>query len=173
MFQLFTGFWQIAVFQRAPQDLPASGFLLRLALLFHLLVGCSTAVLPLPLLPVIGVAMLDTLLIALLVGGALYWLGLSARITQTLTAVYGALGLISLLMLPVSEWLSRGDAVGQSLPLVALLLWLLYLWSIAVLGHILRHALSIPLLNGVVISYVYFFLWQQLLPVLIGVSPTA
>lgn len=171
MFQLLSAFWQIAVFQRRPQDLPASDFLLRLTAAFYLLVGLATALLPLPLLPVVAIAILDTLLLAVLIVAALYWLGLRARAVQTLTAVYGALGLIGLLMLPVSVSLSTAADAEQTPPLPGLLLWLLSLWSIAVLGNILRHALSISLLVGVLISYGYFLLWQQLLPLFIG-SPS-
>ena len=168
MFSLLKIFWEIAVFRRAPQDLPASVLLLRFSVMFYVLVGLTAVLLPLPTVSVVVIALLDTIFLGVAVAGGLMLRGFSERVVQALCAVYGTLGLIGLLMLPITAWVLNADAQGGTVLMAAVAFWLLYLWSIAALGHILRHAFSIPLLAAVVISYAYFLIWQQLAPLLMG-----
>ena len=171
MFQLLKILWEIALFQRGPQDLPSSVFLFRLSAVAYLLVGISVVLLPLPFLPMIAIALVDTVLMAVLVGVALYLRRRQARTLQTLTAVYGTLALLGLPMLPVTGWLLQADSIGGSVALASTAFWAFYFWSIAVLGHILRQAMEIPLFHGLLISYTYFFLWHQFAPLFIGDTP--
>jgi len=168
MLALLKSFWEIAVFRMAPQDLPSSAFLLRLTVGLYLLVGLGAALLPLPTGSVIVIALLDTIVIGVAVAGGLMLRGMPERVTQALTAVYGTLGLIGLLMLPVSAWLLAAEENSETVLMAAIAFWALYLWSIAAFGHILRHSFSIPLLAGVLASYLYFMLWQALAPMLMG-----
>ena len=168
MLQLINAFWNIALFRRGPQDLPASSFLLYLTAAFYFLVSLAVVFLPLEFLRVLFSAALDTLLLAALTAAALTVRRRPERIAQALSAIYGTLGLLGLIMLPVTGWLVRvsADPAEALVPLLAF--WVLYFWSIAALGHILRHALSIPLLPAVLISYVYFQFWAVIAPSLIG-----
>jgi len=166
MLPLLKFFWEIAVFRRAPQDLPTSLPLLRMSAVFYLLVGLGSVLLPLPTLPVIAIAVLDTIVIGVAITGGLMLRGMPERAAQTLIAVYGCLGLIGLLLLPITAWILSAESHGEPILIAALAFWGLYLWSIAALGHILRHAFSIPLLAGVLISYLYFIIWQQFAPML-------
>jgi len=168
MLALLKSFWEIAVFRMAPQDLPCSGFLLRLTVGFYLLVGLGAVLLPLPTGSAMVIALLDTIVLGVVVAGGLMLRGMPERVTQALTAVYGTLGLIGLLMLPVTAWLLAAEEGSETVLMAAIAFWALYLWSIAALGHILRHVFSIPLLPGVLISYFYFMSWQALAPMLMG-----
>jgi len=168
MLTLLKSFWEIAVFRMAPQDLPVSAFLLRLSVVFYLAVGLAAMLLPLPTGSMVVIALLDTTVLGVAITGGLMLRGLPERVTQALTAVYGTLGLIGLLMLPVTAWLLAAEQNSESVLMAAIAFWVLYLWSIAALGHILRHAFSIPLLVGVMISYLYFMLWQSVAPLLMG-----
>lgn len=168
MLVLLKSFWEIAVFRMAPQDLPASAFLLRLTVVFYLLVGLGSALLPLPTGSVMVIAVLDTIVLGVVVAGGLMLRGMPERVTQALTAVYGTLGLIGLLMLPVTAWLLAADEGSETVLMAAIAFWALYLWSIAAFGHILRHAFSLPLLLAVMLSYGYFMVWQALAPALMG-----
>lgn len=168
MLALLKTFWDMAVFRVAPQDLPASAFLLRLTVVFYLLVGLSTALLPLPVGSVVIIAVLDTIVLGVVVAGGLTLRGMPERVTQALTAVYGTLGLIGLLMLPITAWLLSAEEGSETVLMAAIAFWALYLWSIAAFGHILRHAFSIPLLLAVMLSWGYFVVWQALAPALLG-----
>ena len=168
MLTLLKSFWDIAVFRMAPQDLPASAWLLRLTVGFYLAVGLAAMLLPLPTGSMLLIALLDAIVLGVAVAGGLMLRGMPERVTQALTAVYGTLGLIGLLMLPVTAWLLAAEEDSESVLMAAIAFWALYLWSIAALGHILRHVFSIPLLPGVMISYAYFMVWQALAPALMG-----
>jgi energy-converting hydrogenase Eha subunit C len=172
MLQLVKIFWEIALFQRGPQDLPVSVFLFRLSATAYLLVGIAVVLLPLPFLPMIAIAVVDTVLMAVLIAASLYLRKRQARILQTLTATYGTLALLGLPMLPVTGWLLHADSIGGSVALASTAFWGFYFWSIAVLGHILRQAMGIPLFHGLLISYSYFFLWHQFAPLFLGDTPS-
>ena len=66
--------------------------------------------------------------------------------------------LLGLLSLPLVSWNHRSQSAESSL-----LLLLLIFWSILVLGHILRHAFSVPLNVGIAIGVAYtLFSWNLL-----------
>lgn len=77
---------------------------------------------------------------------------LSARIPQTISALAGTgfmFGLLSLLLLAQIE-------PGRSQPNLALFYLILFGWSLAVDGHIYRHALSIKMSIGVLLAVLIF-----------------
>ena len=172
MLKLLNAFWDLALFRLRPQDLPSSSFLVFVTAACYFAIGVASALLPLDLLPVLFTALLDTLMLALVISGLLYFRRKPERIPQVLSAAYGMLGLLGLIMLPVTAWLLHVVDEPAAALAPALLFWLLYFWSVAALGHVLRHALDIPLLPAVLISYVYFQLWFALVPNLI-VAPGA
>ena len=140
----------------APQQLPASPRLLWLALLFYSLVGVAVA------LPGSGwsMALLLTLLdlgvMAGLTGLVLWATGKPVRFNQTLSALAGTGALLGLLAVPLVL------TVPDPVPAWAGLLWLgVLFWSLAVRGHILRHALEISFGMGLLVSagYALVLIW--------------
>ncbi len=159
---LFKLFLDICLLRKGPQDIPAAAVLLRLTLACYGL----TALLGLPAMLGFGVALallaIDMALQAGLTYGALYLRGSIGRFQQTLTALYGCGALLQILFAPVQLWLDR-EIAGQGSPALPQLVWLgLFAWSIAVMSHILRHALSIPLWGGVLCSSAYIFVYWTL-----------
>lgn len=155
---LFDLFLDICLFRKGPQHVPASSTLLNLSVLSYgaagLLLMLASAVPSRALLLIV----LDIALLAGLSYGLLTAAGQWRRFTQTLTALAGTGVLLQLLALPLAIWLAR---VGPQQPAAALpsLLYLLLLgWSIAVTGHILRHALSIPMALGVLYALGYLII---------------
>jgi len=73
--------------------------------------------------------------------------GHAPRFLQTVAAVFGSGALISLANLPL--WLYPGTPVPAP---IVLLVMLGLLWSLAVDGHIWRHALELPLPLGVAVA---------------------
>ncbi len=154
---IYRAFFDIIMQRKGPQDLPASGVLLAISIALYALVGS--------LLLSFYVTAPDRLLAELavnvsVVAGfyalALKVRGFSARLLQTLTAIFGCDAILSAYMLPFHGWhamLSQDSPIGV-LPLVGISL--LLFWTFAVAGHILRHALEIPLLGGVLVAMAQF-----------------
>jgi formate-dependent nitrite reductase membrane component NrfD len=140
----------------APQQLPASTALLALALVNYCLVGIAVA------LPGSGwsMALLLTLLDLAVMAGlttlVLWVTGKPARLNQTLSALAGTGALLGLLALPLVL------TAPEPVPAWAGLSWLVLLfWSLAVRGHILRHALEITFGMGLLVSagYALVLIW--------------
>jgi len=140
-----------------PQDLPASGLLMVMMLLTHTVTSIllSSVHLGIGLSLVSGV--IDTALLCALTATLLYATRLQVRLTQTLSALAGTGTLVGLVALPISSWLQAAQAGGSETATPALILLLLVGWSLAVMGHILRHALSTVLILGLVIASVMYW----------------
>lgn len=147
---LFGRLLAICLLRRGPQDLPASGALLGgLVLLLGALSYWSLAQMASvdrPLLHVglgIGLA-LGFLALVLGVGGR------GHRWLQSASAMLGSELLFSLLALP----LVLTEPAGGGAALALLGVWL---WSLLVLAHILRHALELALPAGLLLALGYAF----------------
>lgn len=141
----------IALLRRGPQDLPCSNTLLAI------LVGASAlsslAAQGQSRLPLITL-MVILVYTAAFVHGVLQMKQLGARFTQTASAVFGTDALLTLVALPVLGAMPPGDAQPPPLAVVAYLA--LLIWNVAVLGHILRHALDTRMGVGVLWAVAYF-----------------
>ena len=144
-------FVDICLFKKGPQDVPVSPLLLILSLLAYLLVG----VFLLGLETSWSEGVLQALVEAVMLFGFL-WItlktaGLMSRLLQTATAMLATDALISSLAVPLLTWMvTSPEAKG-----VYLFLLLLMLWHMAVVAHILRHALSRTWAIGVGLAIVY------------------
>lgn len=161
---LISLFIDIALHRKGPQDVPAAGAILGLALLAYLLVGAMTlwpSAAGLRLL--VGQLALDVLLAVSIVGGLLAVTGRAGRIRQTLAALFGTGALLSAIALPFVWVAARALADGAPVPgmelpalLSTLVMFVLLLASLLVTGHILRHALDWSYAAGVLAAVVYF-----------------
>jgi hypothetical protein len=152
--KLLNFFLDLCLLRRAPQDLPASQSLLVVVLIVNALVGI---VLGIQTWAGAGVALAATALdIGVLLG--LLWValqvrGVTARFTQSATALLGAGILFTLLAMPLQPLLDTPEEIEAG----ALLYLLLLIWVQLVYGHVLRHALNVSLVSGVALSLVYTF----------------
>jgi hypothetical protein len=151
---LLSNAMDLCLLRRAPQDLPVSNHLLWLLILFNLLIGVvvvlesRTGLLRAMLESMAGLAlMLGALAAALSAKGRLL------RFNQTANATLLSGLLLSLLAWPLLAWRHRHESMESEL-----LLLLLFAWSIAVLGHILRHAFEISLNLGIAFALLYTLL---------------
>lgn len=159
-------FIDIALHRKGPQDVPAAGSMLGLALLAYLMLGVATlwpSARSVNLLA--GQLALDLGLTVLIFGGLLAVTGRTERVTQTLSALFGTGALLSALALPfvwVAVRVLADGAPVEGMELPALLstmgLFVLLLVSLLVTGHILRHALDWSYSAGVLAAVVYFAL---------------
>lgn len=149
-------FTDICLLRRGPQDLPASAFLLYLTLIAHAVSGFLLTVGSHPPGTAAMAAVTDTALLALLTLSLLYVNGQGARVRQTLSALAGSDTLIGLLALAPTYWLAKAQAGNNDRTVPDVLLLLLIVWSLVVMGHVIRHALSTHLFVGVVIAVVFY-----------------
>lgn len=158
MTQLIQIFWEICLLRKGPQDLPASHVLLGLSLVAYGTVSVVIAHTILAKLPMaILAAAVDTFLLAILSRVLLWARLLSNRWNQTCTALAGTGCIFEIALWPINVW---QHAIGNteptfSLPLVLVLTVLV--WNVAVIAHILRHALSTSLFNGALLAVVYTY----------------
>ncbi|MDO9371162.1 MAG: hypothetical protein Q7U07_01000 [Gammaproteobacteria bacterium] len=144
MLNLLRIFVNLCLLRAKPQDLPAAPALTAAALVAYIAVGLGLSLPDLGFGRALLWAVLDTLVIVLLTHGALLLRHFPERLQQTLTALLGSGALLGLVAWPI---------IGTQNSIVQLVL---LLWNLAVVAHILRHALSVPLGLSIIVSFGYF-----------------
>ncbi len=139
--------------KNGPQDMPAGVVAPTLATGFYLVAtALSLSVGEGPENPV-GVLVLAVVLPLALVRIVLGLRGHTSRWGQTLTALFGTSGLLSLLSLPLA--IAAGGGTEPN-PVVTVASLVLFFWSFAVDGHIWRHALDASFAVGLAVAVVLF-----------------
>lgn len=164
MGKLIGRFIDICLLRAGPQDLPASSALLALTLLAYIASGVVVLLPGADFSSAVGQALVDALLLAALVRLVLGWRGYPGRFEQTLAALAGSGAFLGLIAWPLVVSIYRTDA-QESLAVAfqTLLLLALFCWTLVVIGHILRHALSTTYAAGVLFAAVYVSLSMGLL----------
>ncbi|MGR9105866.1 MAG: hypothetical protein ACU843_02945 [Gammaproteobacteria bacterium] len=152
MLLILKRFLDICLFRCGPQDLPSSAFFLILVFIANTVVGLIILSMEAPLASAVPQFLVSIVLLAGFSWILLALSGKSARFRQTLTALLGADTVISLAALPFLISISTNHSLGW--PYYVLLSSMF--WSIAVVGHIIRHALSSSYLYGLGLSILYF-----------------
>jgi hypothetical protein len=164
--QMLWPFVGICLLRAAPQDLPASRALLALVLTAYLLLAWLLAIPAYGQTRAVGVALLDTALLAAFIQILLFLLSRRARILQTLTAMAGSSSLLGVIALPLVLW-GQPSQAGEPVSGLLLYAWLsLLLWNLVVAGHILRHALSTSFGIGLGVALLYALFNMQLMATL-------
>ncbi len=139
----------------APQDLPHSWFLMLLCTGTYLFMGIVISMLDQSIALSLLSAGIDTVMLIGLAYLALWIRGYQGRSVQTVTALTATGTLFELISWPLVAYLQQTSADDPSS--LSLLLLLLIIWSIAVIGHILRHAIDVTIWLGVGISLLYVY----------------
>lgn len=149
-------FVEICFLKRAPQDLPNSAILLAIMLVAHTVTSILLNTVVLDGWSALFAGIIDTLLVSILTGTILYLHSFTARIVQTLSAMTGTGAIISLVAIPLFSWHAGAQQSGSANPFAALLVFGIVAWSLAVSGHILRHALSVPYVLGILVAVAFY-----------------
>ena len=158
MYRLLSRFFDICLLRAGPQDLPASGFLLGMALAAYFVLDFIAFSLVESPPQALMKSVLDLALFMGLTWAVLRGYGAGGRFTQTATALLGTGVLIGAVSLPVIGWLVRLQA-EQAMEALPVLLWFMLLfWSIVVVAHILRHALSVSYAMGILYAVIYLLI---------------
>jgi hypothetical protein len=152
----------ICVLRAGPQDLPYSRSLLGLTLVSYFFVSWLLSVPGYPIANAFLIALADLSLLLLFAVSLLFITGKTARMIQTLAALTGTGTLLGLVALPLVQILAR-EQLAEQLALPAGMLWLaLFGWSLLVVAHIMRHAMSVSLPVAIGVSVVYVLVAIQI-----------
>jgi hypothetical protein len=161
MYELSLLFFQIAIFKKGPQDVPASPFVFRIVLAVYVAVNAlilfingamSTALLQIAA---------DFVMIMLFCWPLLYFSGKTQRFPQTLTAMVGTDAVISFCALPAIATLNSHANDLAYFSMLALVLWH---WLVS--GHIMKHALDRSAFFGLGLALLYIMLSSQIMAAL-------
>ena len=167
MLALVRPFVSICLLRLRPQDLPASRLLLSVTVLTY--VAC-TALAHAALLSPADAVMGGVVDVLLLCGLTLSLLALNrrwSRSVQTLTALAGAGTVTTIVAIPFLEWrvgiMRAGDPAGIEIVFIAIIV----IWNLAVIAHVLRHALPTSFLGATVLAVVMYLVSSQILGALL------
>ena len=154
-------FWKICLFKLRPQDLPASSFLLLVSMLAYAIAGLLIGLMSLS--P--GEAIISTVLDIALVGSMtqlILWIKeMGPRFQQAFTALMGTGAILGFLALPLVFLQMQAGEQPALLPSVLLLG--LIMWSLGIVGHILRHTISAPFFVGVLLAVMYMYVSMSIM----------
>lgn len=159
MQQLVKLFWDICRLQKGPQDVPAAHILFWLLLLAGLFVDLIITANFVDFQSALLLVLANTIVLFGVVMLMLLMLGYTNRILQTLTSLIGTGLVFSFIRLPVIVMVKLAPQNAGMFGLVEIIL---LVWSLVVIAHILRHALSIQLFLAGGLAFGYFILSYQL-----------
>jgi hypothetical protein len=145
LLNIFKLYVDMCLLRAGPQDLPATQSVLTLSLLAYTATSIVLSVTTQSFGSAVVYGLADTLTLSALTYTLLMVRRLPQRLTQTLSALAGTGVVIGLFALPL--------VLIQNVP--PLLLLLITVWSLTVIGHILRHALNVSLPMGILASMGY------------------
>lgn len=152
-------FWDICLLRAGPQDVPASRELLATVLGLSVL---SNLIFVLGRTPLVDALVYVVSALGILLGLVYVLLavfGYRSRAVQTFTALSGTGLLLSVLATPV---LFLALLVPGAANPFAWLLLMINIWGLVVIGHVLRHALSVHILQGGLLALGYLYLNVEL-----------
>ncbi|MFC1749286.1 hypothetical protein ACFL2V_10820 [Pseudomonadota bacterium] len=157
MNSVITLFWNICRFRAAPQDLPTSASLLWMMVIAHVIIGTCAAGVHLSPGPALASAILNVGVLAGVVRLTLWVRELDVRMNQTLTSILGTGILFGLILVPLLWWQLSYEDIRQAL-LPSFFGVALFVWQLAVIGHILRHAVNVAFYVGVGLAILYAYI---------------
>ncbi len=161
MYELSLLFFQIATFQKGPQDVPVSSMVLRIVLPVYVAINSLILFLNGALSTALLQIAVDFALIVLFCWPLLYVSGKLPRFPQTLAAMLGTDAVISFFALPAIATL---NSHANDLAYFAMLALVLWHWLVS--GHIMKHALDRSLFFGLGLALLYIMLSSQIMAAL-------
>ena len=166
MLLLIRAWFDICLFRKGPEDLPASGFLCGLSLACYVLVSFLVASASSGIVAGVQLAALDVVMLIVFVSVLLYLQTKTERLGQTLSAMAGSGSLMGLFAVPLVLLVDPGLPADQLSPLL-IGSWLsLLVWNIFVMAHIMRHALSTSFAVGLGAAVLYALVSMQIVATL-------
>jgi len=156
---LFNYFFELCLLRAKPQDLPASGALLGLLLVANVLVGVlAFSGLYGSALRALMAGVVENIFFLTTLGSLLYFKGLFPRFNQTATALLGSSTLLAVILIPLYSMSGTGTNHTAITAVADLGALALLIWSLLIMGHVIRHAIEVPFGRGIMFAVVYFLL---------------
>lgn len=161
MYEFLKLFFDICLFKKGPQDIPASNVLLRLLIPFYASVSFLLLILNSDGLNAAMQVLVEIMLILGSTWIILFIARKPARYQQTASALMATDALISFFALPAMATL-----VGQGAGLAFLAIIMLMIWHWAISGHIFSNALEKPFTFGLGVAFLYILVSYQVMALL-------
>ncbi|WP_305910056.1 hypothetical protein Q9L42_002235 [Methylomarinum sp. Ch1-1] len=161
MYEYIKLFYEIVIFRKGPQDIPASQWLLRLLIPVYMAINFLILKLSADASSALQQVLVEVVLIIVFSWGLLSLFGKPERFRQTACALLGTDALLSLFALP-----AIASLVGQGSAPAFVVVVILMLWHWVVTGHILKYALSQPLIFALGVSFLYILASYQVMALL-------
>lgn len=151
LIELLKTWFYIAFLMRKPYDHPADQTSITTAVLVGLFSGIIAWQVSVSLAASIGYALLDLAIAALFLYVGLAQMGWLNRFAQAFAAYCGAGVVLNFASIPIFAGMSEdSDPVGT------LAVFVLLVWSLTVIAHIVRHTFDLSLPVGVLVAFVYY-----------------
>jgi hypothetical protein len=161
--ELLKHYFNIAFLMEKPQDLPGGEAQMRAGIILAFVTYVMALALPLGLFKASLQAVIDLLGTALIMWFALHQTNRLPRMQQAFGGLCGASAFINLASLPIIVFRqSPGEA-----PVGALAEFVLLVWALSLLAHVIRHTFEIKMVFSIFIAYIYVVIWGSLVNMLV------
>lgn len=158
MWQLITQYFNIAFLMGKPQDLPAGETQMRVGIGLAFVTYVIALTLPLGFFKACLQAVVDLLGTALILWVALRQTNRLPRMHQAFGALCGASAFINIASFLITVFSQSPTEMSVSL----LAQFVLLVWGLSLLTHVIRHTFEIRIAFSIIIAYVYVMIWGAL-----------
>lgn len=155
---LVRAFYEICLFRKRPQDLPASPVLFWMVLCLYAVISGLLSYPSQTAPAALATGLIEALMLMLITWLFLYLRSVPERWLQTCTALAGTGVIFSAVALPLFYATVLVEVSAALESFISLQVIILVVWNIAVMAYILRHALSSSYFMGVLGSLTYIAL---------------
>ena len=155
---IFRSLISLCLFKTRPQDFPAAGILLSLCLFLYIIASSLLAYPGQSVFTALIAGLAETLLLLFITYVLLILRKAPERWMQTVIALTGSGFIFSIMVIPPLYWRVLYTDTASPSPLFGVWVLAILVWNIAVMAHILRHALSSSFALGVVVALGYIWL---------------
>ncbi len=152
---LAKAFLDICLLRKGPQDLPESSVLLTLCLILYTLTDVLLTVQTRPFTDALLVSLLDVGFLLLVTSLILKQHHHIERLGQAMTALFGTGVILGILVFPLVYGGVQNHHEGLTQQIIISLFLVMVIWNIAILAHIVRHAISTSMGVGIIIAILY------------------
>ncbi len=163
---LSKAFLDICLLRKGPQDLPKSSVLLYLSLILYMVFDVLLTVQARPFEDALLVSFID---VGFLLGVIFFILKQHHyldRWVQTITALCGTGVILGIFIFPLVYGGAQNQYETWLQQIIILLFFIMIIWNIAVLAHIVRNAISTSLGIGIAIAILYIWMSSLLISML-------
>ena len=160
---LSKAFLDICLLRKGPQDLPKSSVLLTLCLILYTVLDVLLTVQTRPFTDALLVSLVDVGFLLVVTAIILRQHRYFERWGQTMTALCGTGVILGVFIFPLVYGSAQNQYEGWLQQIIVLLFLVMVFWNIAVLAHIVRHAISTSMGIGIMIAILYIWMSSLLI----------